>query len=313
MSRKLLKMFTSVILSLVILMGCINCVFAVSAVKDKTPRYYEELVYVQLYDDAPEIKELLPGFDIEEIRLIEAGSKTLSSYSVQFTEKNNSIVKEAVDILKESHYVSKVHSSVKSVFILGEVIVNLRSDAPSIESLFPEFKIESMHRISMKSSPREVYAVQFTEKSNEIIYKAIEAVKDNPYVNKVEPCYDGDCYNEPIDEPTSPYVTTEPSSVTNSTTASTTTVNTTVQPITEPTEFIEIIESTKDLTVIKGDANGDGVLSISDVTCIQKYLAKVISEQDINYTAANISGTGNLSISDATSIQMKLAGFTDKW
>ncbi len=304
MSRKLLKMFTSVILSLVILMGCINCVFAVSAVKDKTPRYYEELVYVQLYDDAPEIKELLPGFDIEEIRLIEAGSKTLSSYSVQFTEKNNSIVKEAVDILKESHYVSKVHSSVKSVFILGEVIVNLRSDAPSIESLFPEFKIESMHRISMKSSPREVYAVQFTEKSNEIIYKAIEAVKDNPYVNKVEPCYDGDCYNEPIDEPTSPYVPTEPSSVTNSTTASTTTVNTTVQPGTEATE---------DITVIKGDANGDGVLSIGDVTCIQKYLAKVISEQDINCTAANISGTGNISISDATSIQMKLAGFTDEW
>ena len=57
---------------------------------------------------------------------------------------------------------------------------------------------------------------------------------------------------------------------------------------------------------IRGDANKDGIVSISDVTAIQKYLAS-IPETPFNAKAADVNGDG-VAISDATAIQRYIMG-----
>ena len=61
---------------------------------------------------------------------------------------------------------------------------------------------------------------------------------------------------------------------------------------------------------ILGDADGDGVVSINDVTEIQKKIAE-IDVPNFNEKAADIDGNG-LNISDGTSIQRYLAGYGDE-
>ena len=61
---------------------------------------------------------------------------------------------------------------------------------------------------------------------------------------------------------------------------------------------------------IKGDANGDGVVNISDVTEIQRLLAKAKTDPDGMITLrANVTG-GKLNIDDATAIQRYIAGYS---
>ena len=57
---------------------------------------------------------------------------------------------------------------------------------------------------------------------------------------------------------------------------------------------------------ILGDADGDGEVTILDVTAIQKYLASIIGEDSIDLDAATVSD-GEISIFDATYIQRYLA------
>lgn len=59
---------------------------------------------------------------------------------------------------------------------------------------------------------------------------------------------------------------------------------------------------------IRGDADGDGVVSIGDVTAIQRHLAELEHLNSDRIKAADVTGEG-LDISDATAIQMYLAEF----
>ena len=57
-----------------------------------------------------------------------------------------------------------------------------------------------------------------------------------------------------------------------------------------------------------GDTDGSGVVSIEDVTLIQKVLAELVADTDGSITKrGNVDGD-ELSISDATAVQMYIAG-----
>lgn len=58
-----------------------------------------------------------------------------------------------------------------------------------------------------------------------------------------------------------------------------------------------------------GDADRDGVVSINDVTLIQRHLAELETLEGIYLYAADANRDGVLDISDATAIQMFLANF----
>lgn len=84
-------------------------------------------------------------------------------------------------------------------------------------------------------------------------------------------------------------------------------------PATEPVEstpittaniaFLPIVGS-----ALIGDANGDGKLTISDATAIQKHIAKIAELSKEKFTVADLNGDGKITVADATIIQKKLAG-----
>ena len=59
---------------------------------------------------------------------------------------------------------------------------------------------------------------------------------------------------------------------------------------------------------LRGDANGDGFVTIYDVTALQRHLANLELFSENNLTAADIDGNG-LDITDATNIQRYLAEY----
>ena len=62
------------------------------------------------------------------------------------------------------------------------------------------------------------------------------------------------------------------------------------------------------VSMILGDANGDGIVNINDVTAIQQHLAELEQLNSDQIKAADVNGEG-LDISDATAIQMYLAEY----
>lgn len=102
---------------------------------------------------------------------------------------------------------------------------------------------------------------------------------------------------EPVTEPTTEPVaepTTEPTTepVTESATEPVT------EPATEPTTA----------PVLIGDVNGDGIITISDATCIQQYLAG-LNPARFRANAADTNGDGKITIDDATLLQKYIAKY----
>jgi hypothetical protein len=60
-------------------------------------------------------------------------------------------------------------------------------------------------------------------------------------------------------------------------------------------------------TALLGDADGDGAVTIADVTEIQKYLAQLADFDDEELLIADADGDGNVTVSDATELQKHLA------
>ena len=58
-----------------------------------------------------------------------------------------------------------------------------------------------------------------------------------------------------------------------------------------------------------GDTDGDGEVTINDVTCIQRSIAMLPVSGGFSDSAADVDGSGKIDITDATYIQMKVAGY----
>ncbi len=59
-----------------------------------------------------------------------------------------------------------------------------------------------------------------------------------------------------------------------------------------------------------GDTDGNGKISIADVTAIQRHIAMLDSLDSVSQLAADVNQDGTITISDATCIQMYLASYT---
>lgn len=70
---------------------------------------------------------------------------------------------------------------------------------------------------------------------------------------------------------------------------------------------LTIIEKPEPRQFVLGDANGDGVVNIRDITAIQRHIAEYQPLTDLNLLAADVDGNGKVDISDATWIQRCLA------
>ena len=80
------------------------------------------------------------------------------------------------------------------------------------------------------------------------------------------------------------------------------TVPSTTEPVTEPED--------DENTIIIGDVNSDGYVTVMDVTELQRFLAEFVTLDYPKNIAADVDNTGDIRIDDATAIQRYLAELT---
>ena len=79
------------------------------------------------------------------------------------------------------------------------------------------------------------------------------------------------------------------------------------------TSALAFAASAAESTYLRGDADGNGIVDVKDVTTIQSVLAEITDDSDKKIELrADINGDG-LDISDATQIQMYLVEFDNIW
>lgn len=66
-------------------------------------------------------------------------------------------------------------------------------------------------------------------------------------------------------------------------------------------------ETTQPPQKLIGDADGDGEVTVKDVTYIQLYLANLLSEDNIDLTVCDVDNDGEINVKDATYIQLQIA------
>ncbi|MBR4172802.1 MAG: hypothetical protein IKR46_00325, partial [Clostridia bacterium] len=72
-----------------------------------------------------------------------------------------------------------------------------------------------------------------------------------------------------------------------------------------------IIADAEDKTPVMGDADGDGEVSMTDVTLVQRVIAKLTTLEDISL--ADVNGDGELTMLDVTNMQKFIAKLIDKF
>lgn len=65
--------------------------------------------------------------------------------------------------------------------------------------------------------------------------------------------------------------------------------------------------------VLMGDVDGNGTVSIEDVTLLQQYIAELVTLDDTQLLAADVDRNGSVNIADATVIQMYIAELIDNF
>ncbi len=103
---------------------------------------------------------------------------------------NSATTDEAMDIIGNTSESDKIRENVFSgEYETGAVIVGLKKDAPPIETLLSGFNITESKLITPGSAGDNIYYVKFAEKTEEIVWKAIAVLEENPYVTGAEPNY----------------------------------------------------------------------------------------------------------------------------
>lgn len=173
------------------------------------------------------------------------------------------------DVLDELYEISKEYSkhpinfkyfvltplSEGTEFELGAVLVDLKKDAPPIETLLSGFNITESRLITPGSSGDNVYYVKFAEKTEEIVWKAIAVLEESPYVTGAEPNYF--LYVEPPVEESTTEIPTQAVS--------------TVQPTTEiiATTSGNPKSSTSDTPETKASATSDTAKTVNSNGAVQ--------------------------------------------
>ena len=248
MKTKSPKRIIALLTVFIMLIVSVQSALAITNDNEVSTEFEPGAVIVSLKSNSPSVTSLLNGFSIEEERLITPGSTTQNVYLVRFAEKTKEIVWRAIDVLKNSPYVITAEPDYyqyvddeieeiitdnppsnpttstqpttsaadttqatdnKAEFEPGAVIVSLKSNSPSVTSLLNGFEIEEERLITPGSDTQNVYLVRFTEKTKEIVWRAINVLKNSPYVITAEPDY-YQYIDDEIEETTSDNNSTEP-------------------------------------------------------------------------------------------------------
>lgn len=67
------------------------------------------------------------------------------------------------------------------------------------------------------------------------------------------------------------------------------------------------LPTTSGISVMKGDANGDGKCSMADIMIVQKHIAYILKLDDVSFARCDINGDGELKLTDILEMQKHIA------
>ncbi|MBQ5398296.1 MAG: hypothetical protein IIU14_02540 [Ruminococcus sp.] len=198
---------------------------------DLYPENYTEDSYREFKKALEEAQAVLENLNSTDTELIKAKNNLVSA-------KNN---------LVNSAVVQTQATDNNAEFEPGSVIVSLKSNSPSVTSLLSGFDIEEARLITPGSDTQNIYLVRFKEKTKEIVWRAIDVLKNSQYVITAEPDY-YQYIDDKIEETTSDNNSTEPTEPTTDKLTEPVTTEPTESSANKPTEPVtsEPTEATTD-------------------------------------------------------------------
>ena len=198
---------------------------------DLYPENYTEDSYREFKKALEEAQAVLENLNSTDTELIKAKNNLVSA-------KNN---------LVNSAVVPTQATDNNAEFEPGSVIVSLKSNSPSVTSLLSGFDIEEARLITPGSDTQNIYLVRFKEKTKEIVWRAIDVLKNSQYVITAEPDY-YQYIDDKIEETTSDNNSTEPTEPTTDKLTEPVTTEPTESSANKPTEPVtsEPTEATTD-------------------------------------------------------------------
>lgn len=243
-----------------------------------------------------------------------------------------------------SAFAASISKDYADNYMPGTVLVGVKKDAPALQEIIPEYEVVRTEHAKMdpvyisyvNSGNSDVTYVKLVlaEQTKEVVFKAIDALKQSEYVTIAEPFY---CVYQKyaegrvivsLDNGTSLGSVTEGLNITDTrllTPGSDLKIY--LLYLEEQTkeivwEAMQILNGRKgvkcaepdyymELAVVpvykEGDADDDGKLSVLDATMVQRYLTD--SKVAINMVNSDIYCDGKVTVLDATAIQRKVAGY----
>lgn len=222
----------------------------------------------------------LADFEMESIGML-ASTETNAVFRVDLVDKTLetgllaiATLEKDADVISAKPYCGEYSLYEADGFEPGRVIVS-----GDYGNLLKDFEIESI-RLLTPGSDYSAYLIVFKEKTKDIVWKALEILENCPSIEYACPSFYRYIQEEPYD----------------------------------PTEVLtELPTESEQPSIIKGDADGDGYVSITDATTIQRYLVGLFELDDEQVLAADTDGDGYLSITDVTMIQRYLVGLVNNW
>ncbi len=243
-----------------------------------------------------------------------------------------------------SAFAASISKDYADNYMPGTVLVGVKNDAPTLQEIIPEYEVVRTEHAKMdpvyisyvNSGNSDVTYVKLVlaEQTKEVVFKAIDALKQSEYVTIAEPFY---CVYQKyaegrvivsLDNGTSLGSVTEGLNITDTrllTPGSDLKIY--LLYLEEQTkeivwEAMQILNGRKgvkcaepdyymELAVVpdykEGDADDDGKLSVLDATMVQRYLTD--SKVAINMVNSDIYCDGKVTVLDATAIQRKVADY----
>ena len=278
MRVKAFRIILSAFLTVVMLVACIPTVFATDSNDNTVPGS----ILVSVQTGSPSsisrarntVKAVLEDFEMESIGML-ASAETYAVFRVDLVDKTMETALLAIatlekdaDVISVKPYCGEYGAYEADGFEPGRVIVS-----GDYGNLLKDFSIESTQLLT-PGSGHSAYLIVFKEKTKEIVWKALEILENSPSIEYACPSF----YR---------YIEEEPD---------------------DPTEVsTELPTEQEQYSFLKGDADGDGDISILDATVIQRSIAS-IPVSVFDEKAADADGDGWVTVVDATVIQRQLVG-----
>ncbi len=197
--KKSFKSILCVVLTAILLLSLAPSVFAQTQSKPWPDNYMPGTVLVGVKKDAPTLQEIIPEFEIERTELadmdpvyisyVNSPKSEITYVKLVLAEQTKEVVRDAIDALKQSEHITVAQPfyCVYQKYAPGRVIIELEGSCSFDEKLANSGINVADKRLLTPGSDRSVYLLYLEEQTKEVVWDAIQILKDVEGIKYAEP------------------------------------------------------------------------------------------------------------------------------